>query len=278
MIEIQNLTFGYNSKQHVLENFSLTIDPGTVYGLLGKNGTGKSTLLHLMAGLLSPQKGKVYYQQKETFKRHTSTLQDLFIVTEEFSLPRISMKQFVKSNAPFYPRFSEEILHSSLQHFELSKDIQLNELSMGQKKKAFICFALATNTSLLLLDEPSNGLDIPSKTQFRKAIAACMNEEKTIILSTHQINDIDSLLDHIVIIDDAQLILHESVSNICQKLYFTEQEINDSIEDVIYSQSSIRGKQCILPNKSGLDSKLNLELLFNAVLTEKSKIQQIFQP
>jgi ABC-2 type transport system ATP-binding protein len=149
---------------------------------------------------------------------------------------------------------------------------------MGQKKKAFICFALATNTSLLLLDEPSNGLDIPSKTQFRKAIAACMNEEKTIILSTHQINDIDSLLDHIVIIDDAQLILHESVSNICQKLYFTEQEINDSIEDVIYSQSSIRGKQCILPNKSGLDSKLNLELLFNAVLTEKSKIQQIFQP
>ena len=109
----------------------------------------------------------------------------------------------------------------------MNEDIHLGELSMGQKKKAFMCFALATNTSLLVMDEPSNGLDIPSKSQFRKVIASGMTDEKSVIISTHQVRDIDSLLDHVVIIDGTLVLLNASVKTICDKVYFAEQGMNE---------------------------------------------------
>ena len=219
MLEVKNLSFSYGRrKAKVLEDFSLTLQKGSVYGLLGKNGTGKSTLLYLMAGLLRPQQGNVIYKGMEVIKRRPETLQDMFLVPEEFALPNVSLKQYVGLNAPFYPSFSEEILKACLRDFDMNEDIHLGELSMGQKKKAFMCFALATNTSLLMMDEPSNGLDIPSKSQFRKVIASGMTDEKAVIISTHQVRDIDSLLDHVLIMDGTNLLLDASVSSICEKL------------------------------------------------------------
>jgi ABC-2 type transport system ATP-binding protein len=147
---------------------------------------------------------------------------------------------------------------------------------MGQKKKAFMCFALATNTSLLLMDEPSNGLDIPSKSQFRKVIASGMTDEKSVIISTHQVRDIDSLLDHVLIMDGSRLLLNESVASICDRLYFAEQGMNEPTVDVLYVQPSVQGNSVILPNTYHEDSKLNFEVLFNATLAEREKIQQIF--
>ena len=219
MIEVENLSFSYGRrKSKVLEDFSMKLDKGSVYGLLGKNGTGKSTLLYLMAGLLRPQTGNVLYKGVDVKKRYPDTLQDMFLVPEEFALPNVSLKQYVKLNAPFYPNFSDELLNACLCDFDMNEDIHLGELSMGQKKKAFMCFALATNTSLLMMDEPTNGLDIPSKSQFRKVIASGMSDDKAVIISTHQVRDIDSLLDHVLIMDGTKLLLNESVSTICEKL------------------------------------------------------------
>jgi ABC-2 type transport system ATP-binding protein len=147
---------------------------------------------------------------------------------------------------------------------------------MGQKKKAFMCFALATNTSLLMMDEPNNGLDIPSKSQFRKVIASGMSDDKAVIISTHQVRDIDSLLDHVLIMDASKLLLNESVSTICEKLYFAEQGMNDPTDGALYVQPSVHGNSVILPNEFGEDSKMNLEVLFNAMLAERERMQQIF--
>jgi ABC-2 type transport system ATP-binding protein len=147
---------------------------------------------------------------------------------------------------------------------------------MGQKKKAFMCFALATNTSLLLMDEPSNGLDIPSKSQFRKVIASGMTDEKAVIISTHQVRDIDSLLDHVLIMDGTNLLLDASVSAICEKLYFAEQGMNEPTDGALYVQPSVQGNSVILPNEYGEESKLNLEVLFNAMLAERVRMQQMF--
>lgn len=208
--------------------------------------------------------------------RRPSTLQDMFLVPEEFALPNVSLKQYVKLNAPFYPNFSDELLRSCLRDFDMNEDIHLGELSMGQKKKAFMCFALATNTSLLMMDEPSNGLDIPSKSQFRKVIASGMSDEKAVIISTHQVRDIDSLLDHVLIMDASELLLNESVASICDKLYFTEQGMNEPTDDALYVQPSVQGNSVILPNTYGEESKLNLEVLFNAMLTERVKMQTMF--
>ena len=277
MIEVLNLSFRYGKRRaKVLEDFSMKLDKGSVYGLLGKNGTGKSTLLYLMAGLLRPQTGNVFYKGVDVKKRYPDTLQDMFLVPEEFALPNVSLKQYVKLNAPFYPNFSDELLNACLRDFDMNEDIHLGELSMGQKKKAFMCFALATNTSLLMMDEPTNGLDIPSKSQFRKVIASGMSDDKAVIISTHQVRDIDSLLDHVLIIDGSKLLLNESVSTICEKLYFADQGVNEQTDGALYVQPSVQGNSVILPNEYGEDSKMNLEVLFNAMLAERERMQQMF--
>ena len=277
MIKVEDLSFSYGRrKTKVLDGFSMSLNKGSVYGLLGKNGTGKSTLLYLMAGLLRPQTGKVYYKGVDVTLRKPTTLQDMFLVPEEFALPNVSMKQYVKLNAPFYPHFSDELLKACLRDFDMNEDIHLGELSMGQKKKAFMCFALATNTSLLMMDEPSNGLDIPSKSQFRKVIASGMTDDKAVIISTHQVRDIDSLLDHVLIMDGSELLLNESVATICEKLYFAEQGMSEPTDGALYVQPSVQGNSVILPNESYEESKMNLEVLFNAMLAERVKMQSMF--
>ncbi|MBR4845539.1 MAG: ATP-binding cassette domain-containing protein [Bacteroidaceae bacterium] len=277
MMEVKNVSFGYRGKQTVFKDFSLSLEEGSVYGLLGKNGTGKSTLLYLMTGLLRPRQGEVLYKGVNVFLRRPETLSQMFIVPEEFTLPKVSLKQFVSLNRPFYPRFSDELLRSCLRDFDMNEDIHLGELSMGQKKKAYMCFALATNTQLLVMDEPSNGLDIPSKSQFRRVVASGMSEDKAVIISTHQVRDIDSLLDHVVIIDGSRTLLNRSVSDICRHLCFDELSSGELTGDELFTQPSVHGQSVILPNRLGEEeSTLNLELLFNATLAHPEKMAQVF--
>ena len=209
MIEVKNVTFGYTPYQQVLKDFSLNFRDGGVYGLLGKNGTGKSTLLYLITGLLRPRRGAVWVDGNESTRRNPDMLSDLFIVPEEYDLPPISLQNYVKAIRPFYPRFSQELLEQCLREFEMPMDINLGALSMGQKKKVYICIALAANTRYLLLDEPPNGLDILSKSLFRKVVVTGMAEDKTIIISTHQVHDVERLLDHVVIIDHNRVLLDQ---------------------------------------------------------------------
>lgn len=276
MIKAEHLTFGYGKNKQVFNDFNLEIEKGKIVGLLGKNGTGKSTLLYIICGLLKPSHGNVTIKGIDIRKRLPQTLSDIYLVPEEFDLPNLSMKQFVKLNSGFYPDFSNETLNTCLNDFDLGMDINLGELSMGQKKKAYMCFALATNTSLLLMDEPTNGLDIPSKSQFRKVIASGMTDEKTIIISTHQVRDIDRLLDHITIIDGTEVLLDKSVKEITDRLYFCEQSMNEPTDGVLFIQPSVQGNSIIMENIFGEESPMNLEVLFNAILAERNKIQEVF--
>lgn len=212
MIDIKDITFGHKKRQTVLEDFSLRIADGGIYGLLGKNGTGKSTLLYLIAGLLTAQQGTIEVNGANPRHRRPSTLSDIFIVPEEFSLPSVSMADFIASNSTFYPNFSHDDLRRNLEIFDMTTDMHLGQLSMGQKKKAFMSFALACNTPILLLDEPTNGLDIPGKSRFRKFIVSAMTDERTVVISTHQVRDIDRILDHIIITDSKRVVMDSSVT------------------------------------------------------------------
>ena len=277
MITVENLSFLYRkSKRAVLHDFSLSLEKGRVYGLLGKNGAGKSTLLYLMSGLLTPKSGKVVYHDGDVRRRLPITLQDMFLVPEEFDLPPVSLISYIELNSPFYPRFSKEDMVKYLHYFEMDINIDLGALSMGQKKKVFMSFALATNTSLLLMDEPTNGLDIPGKSQFRKFIASGMTDDKTILISTHQVRDIDKVLDHVLIMDNSRVLLNESTMSICDKLFFTESENRELLQSSLFSTPSIQGNFLLLPNESGEDSEINLELLFNATLAVPERISALF--
>lgn len=207
MISIQNVTFGYRKRQEVLDGFSLDFPRSGIYGLLGKNGTGKSTLLYIMMGLLRPQKGSVTVDGTEPALRRPETMREMFLVPEEYDLPPISLAKYVRAIKPFYPRFSEELMEQCLRNFEMTPDISLGELSMGQKKKVYMSVALATRTRYLFMDEPTNGLDILSKSQFRKAVIDGMADERTVIVSTHQVHDVERLLDHVCIIEPGRVLL-----------------------------------------------------------------------
>lgn len=260
----------------MLSDFSFSLEKGRVYGLLGKNGVGKSTLLYLMCGLLTPKHGRVMYHGVDMRRRLPETLRDVFLVPEEFDLPAVSLVQFVELNSPFYPNFSKEDMMTYLHLFEMDWNIHLGGLSMGQKKKVFMSFALATHTSLLLMDEPTNGLDIMAKSQFRKFIASGMSDERTIVISTHQVRDIDNVLDHVVIMNNSRVLLDESIARVTERLAFVESDSPALAEEALYKLPSVQGNSLLLPNREGVETKLNLELLFGAVLADPEKIKDLF--
>lgn len=277
MLQVENISFSYRrGKKDVLSDFSLSLEKGRVYGLLGKNGAGKSTLLYLMSGLLTSRHGKVMYNDIDVRRRLPITLQDMFLVPEEFELPPISLVSYIELNSPFYPRFSKEDMMKYLHYFEMDLDADLKALSMGQKKKIFMSFALATNTSLLLMDEPTNGLDIPGKSQFRKFIASGMSDDKTIVISTHQVRDIDKVLDHVLIMDNSHVMLDESIAGICEKLLFVESDDHELAKTALFTIPSVQGNLLLLPNTENEESEINLELLFGATLATPDKIAELF--
>ncbi len=267
MIDIKNLHFGYVKAWPVFNDFSLQLKEGSVYGLLGKNGTGKSTLLYLISGLLRPKSGSVQVDGREAIDRNPEMLSDIMLVPEEYELPNISLDSYVKINAPFYPNFSREELERNLREFELPAKISLGRLSMGQKKKVIISLALAAGTKYLFMDEPTNGLDIPSKAQFRRVVAGNMNSERTVIISTHQVRDVEMLIDHIVMISQQQVLLNESIEQLSRKLRFEVRPATPTPEpDVIYAEPSLQGNLVIAKNADEAESSMvNIELLFNAV-------------
>ena len=277
MIRINNITFSYRRKaDDVLTNLSLSIEPGAIYGLLGLNGEGKSTLLQLMAGVLTPNSGNITIDDIDVRLRRPSTLSKLFIVPEEFSLPEISLENYVRINAPLYPNFNRDDMERYLKEFGLNSNINLKGLSMGQKKKVFISFALAANTPVMLMDEPTNGLDIPGKSTFRKVISMAASDDRTIIISTHQVRDIDKLLDHIIVMFNHKLLLNEPISEISRRLAFVESNDAELVEKALYCQSSVAGKSLVLPNDNDDDSEVNIETLFNLAIEKPEVITQLF--
>jgi len=278
MIDIQNLEFSYSKQTSLLSNLNLQLEAGRIHGLLGKNGEGKSTLLKLISGLVFPKQGEINVMGFKPEKRQPEMLQEIFFLPEELPQLTLSIENYEKVYAPFYPNFNTTQFNDYLKEFEIeNKKSLLNKLSHGQKKKVFIAFGLATNTKLLLMDEPTNGLDIPSKGQFRRMVASTLDDSRCLIISTHQVRDLDSLIDSITIMDGHEIVFNEPTENITKKLLFRVADRNEKDESVIYSEDTLRGLYQVCENHTGEESKLDIELLFNAVFTDKKRIMNIFK-
>lgn len=277
MIQIENLSFGYSKKKLLYKNLTLTLGEGSIYGLLGKNGAGKSTLLKNLVGLLFPTDGTITINGYSPKKRLPSFLQTIYFIPEEVNVPGLTIHKYMNLFAPFYPAFNKDQFYNYLNQLDVKDLGKLNTLSFGQQKKFIIAFALACNTKILLLDEPTNGLDIPSKIRFRKLISSVFDKERMIFISTHQIRDLDNLIDRVVIVDNGQLLLNASITEIAQKLCFkTVAEITDK-NKVLFSQESLKGYSVVIENIANEDSRIDLEQLFNCVTENPEKAKSIFQ-
>jgi ABC-2 type transport system ATP-binding protein len=275
MVTIRNLHFAYKRKP-VFSGLSLELAPGHIYGLLGRNGMGKSTLLRSIAGFLFPQQGEIGVLGYVPGKRQPAFLQRVFLLPEDFYLPPMQLERWVESYSAFYPRFDRSLFRRAAAGFELGTDGRLDQMSYGQRKKALICFALATNAEVLLLDEPTNGLDIVSKGQFRKVMAGAVDEDRCIVISTHQVKDLENLIDRVTIIDEGKILFDQTIDAIQERLLFRLSYDPEETAGAIYSEDSFRGSALLLPNAQGEDSRPDLEMLYKAVMLRGERVNQLF--
>ena len=272
MIQIKDLTFRYKSSWvNVLENVNLQLNPGSIVGLLGKNGTGKTTLLNLITGQLFAQEGVITIDNENARTKSKSILEKLFFIPEELIVPNFTLEKFIKLYSPFYKDYSQEVMDECMREFGLmQRGKSLNKLSMGTKKKIMICFALATNVPYLLMDEPTNGLDIPSKRIFRKLINSHMTENRIIVISTHQVHDVEKMVDHIVIVGGNNLQINDSVEGLAEKYTFGTSPKGE----VIYSEKSLEGNLCVAHRtEAEEETPVSLELLFEAVCANPNQFK-----
>jgi ABC-2 type transport system ATP-binding protein len=226
MLEINKLCFKYKDAKDLFDGLDLQLKAGSIYGLLGKNGAGKTTLLKLIAGMLFPDGGNCNVLGLTPQHRLPQFLQEIYFIPEEFYVPPVTAATYVNLYAPFYNNFDDKIFKEAINEFGLSTDKELTTLSYGQKKKFLVVFGLATNCKLLLLDEPTNGLDIPSKSQFRKLLASMLTADKAFIIATHQVRDLETLIDTVVILDNGKIIFN-------QPIYEAETNLEVLFNDVV---------------------------------------------
>ena len=275
MIEIKNLDFSYK-KTPVFNDINLSFPQGAIYGLLGENGVGKTTLLKIICGLQRPKKGTCTVDGMTSHDRLPEMLQRIIFLPDEVTLPDNSTPQrYVNELAPFYPNFSQGTFLHLMQELEVEPTRKFKEMSFGQQKKSLIAASLSLGTDYILLDEPTNGLDIPSKSQFRSILSKIADEGKTIIISTHQVKDVENLIDPIVILSHNAVLLDASVQRIQEKLFF--EYGGEERSDALYSELMPAGYMNVVPNTTGDESQLNIEALFNAVLRNKNTIHELFQ-
>ena len=273
MLQVKNLTFDY-SKKKLFNDLNLEVQPG-LFGLLGKNGAGKSTLLKLMSGELFPTKGECLTMGFEASKRIPEMLAEIYYLPEEFDLPSMSGTQYVESYSPFYSKFSMEFFEKCADEFEIYPGSKLGSMSYGQRKKFMISFGLATWSSILLLDEPTNGLDIPSKSQFRRLAAAGASDERIILISTHQVRDMENLIDPIIIVEDGKIIFNHSMEEITESLSFQVVDSEPSGGDVIYYEKVLGGYLTAYGKQDENSRAVDLEFLFNMIVSKGNTINEI---
>ena len=272
MITLKELSFSYSRKKEVLDRINLEVGSGHICGLLGRNGEGKTTLLNLLSGQIFPDQGSCLVLEEIPSERNARFLQQIFLLPEEISMPEVTAIEYIKMYAPFYPTFRDDICKACVESFEINLSDRLSKMSQGQRKKVAITLALAAHTPQLLMDEPTNGLDIPSKATFRRLVASLIDDNQTVIISTHQVRDLESLIDTVLILDQRQTLLNKTLNEIGEKLYFGPLLPE---EKALYSEPTPQGTIGVTAREDKEETAVSLELLFNAAITYPKEIQRI---
>ncbi|MBD3241864.1 MAG: ATP-binding cassette domain-containing protein [Chitinivibrionales bacterium] len=266
MVDVRQLCFSYTGSAKLFDNLTFSLERGKVYGLLGKNGAGKTSLLKILCGLRYAGAGACTVDGIDCASRSLPQLQHVFLLPEEIPSYPFSAAKLAVVRGPFYPRFDAALYRSLLGELDVPSDRPMAKLSHGQRKKAAVAFGLATNCPLMLLDEPTNGLDIPSKSIFRRVVARCVNDDRTMVISTHQVRDVEHLIDSVAIIDGGSIVLQAALAQVSDKLAVAAEPAAGA--EVLYAEDLPGGRRRCLVRNSGIgDGQVDLEFLFNAVIT-----------
>lgn len=271
MLLIKSLSYAYKANRNILWNINTELRPGNIYGLLGLNGEGKTTLLKLLVGMLLPKDGSIEFNGLLSTERSPNYLNDVYFLPDHSKLPDLGIEQFGKLYGAFYSKYNHQQYLDCINEFKIPITNKLRALSLGQHRKVHLSFALACNSTVLLMDEPTNGLDIPSKATFRKLLTKFINEERTFLIATHQIKDIDTLLDHLLIMKNGSLVLDENLYQLSNQYKISKSPAD--AEHALYVQDDLAGPFYLVKNQSGDEAKLDTEFLFNAFTMNPKPIE-----
>jgi ABC-2 type transport system ATP-binding protein len=274
MIDLKDLGFSYlRTPTPLFQGLDLHLTAGTICGMLGVNGAGKSTLLKLLAGLIFPGQGGCEVLGFAPGDRQPEFLADIFLLPEEFFVAPVTPATYAKRYGELYPRFDREVYDKLLAEFALPTDRKVTTYSYGQKKKFLLAFGIATNARLLIMDEPTNGLDIPGKSQFRRALISHFTPERSILISTHQVHDLQGLIDSVIVIAEGRILLNSTLDALNTRLQMQlEQRVPD---DALYAHETLEGFRVIRENTSGVEAELDLETLFGFATSGSARLQQL---
>lgn len=272
MLEVKNLDFGYG-KQLLFKQLSISVKPGQIVGLLGLNGAGKTSLLKLIAGALYPQRGEITLFGKPTLHRNPDVLADICFVPEDPWGPALTPEAWLARYGVFRPALNRNLFFTLLEEFQVDRTKLISRMSYGQRKKCALAQAMASGSSLVLLDEPTNGLDIPSKAQFRRSLAMVDVQETMFIISTHQARDLENVLDPILIIHEGTLLCGFPAAAVNERFSVRRVEKLDGLP-VVYAEQGSLGYQAVLAEPgSGAD----LEILFTAAIQNPDTFRQALE-
>ncbi len=214
VVECKKLCKAYGTKQ-VLKNLNLQIESGKIVGLLGKNGTGKTTLIKLINDLLVPTSGEIYFKGEKIgvqSKKHISYLPERIHLDKS-----MSVNQTIRFFKDFYEDFDEEKARKLLQDLGLDADQKLIKMSKGMQEKVQLVLVMSRKADLYVLDEPIGGVDPATREYILDTILTNFTEGASVLISTHLIGDVERILDEVIYLDDGQIVLQGDADEIREK-------------------------------------------------------------
>lgn len=210
-IEIENLTKAFGSKV-ALDDVTLSLEKGQIVGLLGPNGSGKTTLIKILTGLLTPNSGEV---RINGMKPGIETKRVIAYLPDRNALPDyMTTEQLMRMYSDFFTDFNTAKAEKMLSELGVDMKQEMQKMSKGTKEKLQLCLVMAREADVYLLDEPIGGVDPATRDYILRTIISNYNEDAVVVISTHLIQDIESVLDDVVFLKEGRIVLHEQADSI----------------------------------------------------------------
>ena len=230
MIEIKGVSKRYD-KEDVLQNLNCTIKENCIYGLVGANGTGKSTLLRLLNGILIPDKGSIKIGKEKTFDNEKIKQNMVFIPDDLYFYPSYTLLDMAKFYQAMYKKFDMEYLKKLANHLHLATNQKLSGFSKGMKRQCALILALATRSKYMFFDETFDGIDPVIRNFFKKAMAKQMEEDKTtIIMTSHNLRELEDICDNLGLLYNGGILFESDIDSIKTNMFKVQISLKENFD------------------------------------------------
>lgn len=249
---------------NVLRDLTLRVPRGGIYGFLGRNGSGKTTVIKILAGLLKADSGSVRVLDRAPMDFTPGDRQKLGYMSEKQILPNLKVGKLIAFCAPFYPRWDHELVRRLMERFQIDPKKKVATLSQGTQRQVAFILALAQRPELLILDEPASTLDVVARREFLDEILELLRQSgSTVFLSTHILSDVERVADHIGILVDGALKISEPLD-----------ELKESVRQIRFHSFQSPPREFTLPGAFRTTRSGN-EFLVTARVSDESLLARV---